>query len=87
MAARLPHEVVYRTKRGFAMPVAHWLTTDLKDLSLDLLSHDRVARQGLFEPAYVDGLLRDHMEHRYDRRKLLWTLLVFQLWHAKYMEP
>ena len=86
MAARLPHEVVYRTKRGFAMPVAHWLTTDLKDLSLDLLSHDRVARQGLFEPAYVDGLLRDHMEHRYDRRKLLWTLLVFQLWHAKYME-
>jgi asparagine synthase (glutamine-hydrolysing) len=87
MADRLPKEVVYRKKRGFAMPVAHWLTTDLKDMSLDLLSRDRVARQGLFEPAYVERLLRDHLEHRQDNRKLLWTLLVFQLWHARYLEP
>ena len=86
MADRLPREVLHRKKRGFAMPVAHWLTTDLKEMSLDLLSHDRVERQGLFEPAYVDGLLRDHLEHRHDNRKLLWTLLVFQLWHARYLE-
>jgi asparagine synthase (glutamine-hydrolysing) len=86
MADRLPREIVYRKKRGFAMPVAHWLTTDLKEMSHDLLSHDRIARQGLFEPAYVDGLLRDHLEHKQDHRKLLWTLLVFQLWHARYLE-
>src|SRR5262249_41409127 len=31
MADRLPREIVRRKKHGFAMPVAHWLTAELKE--------------------------------------------------------
>ena len=86
MADRLPREIIRRKKHGFAMPVAHWLTAELKELTHDLLAPDRLRRQGLFDPAYVNELVEDHMARRRDNRKPLWTLLMFQLWHAKYME-
>jgi asparagine synthase (glutamine-hydrolysing) len=86
MAGRLPREIVERKKQGFAMPVAHWLTSELKELAGDMLSPDRIRRQGLFEPAYVTALLDDHLARRRDNRKLIWTLLMFQLWYAKYLE-
>jgi len=86
MARRLPREIVVRKKQGFAMPVAHWLTSELRELALDMLSSSRLARQGLFDSAFVGALIDDHLSHRKDNRKLIWTLLVFQLWHARYLE-
>jgi len=86
MAGILPKTILRRSKQGFAMPVAHWLSSELRDLVLDALSAERLQRQGLFEPAYVTRLLGDHFGKVRDNRKLLWTLLVFQLWHARYME-
>lgn len=82
----LPAEILKRPKKGFNMPVAHWLTTELRDLTLDMLSEKRIREQGLFHYSYVRQLLDDHFAHRRDNRKLLWTLLVFQLWHHRYME-
>jgi len=86
MAGVLPKTILRRSKQGFAMPVAHWLSSELRDLTLDALSAERLRGQGLFDPAYVTRLLSDHFGKVRDNRKLLWTLLVFQLWHARYME-
>jgi len=86
MADRLPAEVVARSKQGFAMPVAHWIASELKELVTDMLSPARIARQGLFNPEYITGLLDEHLARTRDNRKLLWTLLVFQLWHERYLE-
>ncbi len=86
MADRLPREILRRRKQGFAMPVAQWLTAELRELAGDMLSTDRIKRQDLFEAPYVTNLLDDHLARRRDNRKLIWTLLVFQLWHAKYVE-
>ncbi|MEW5830625.1 MAG: asparagine synthase (glutamine-hydrolyzing) [Chloroflexota bacterium] len=83
---RLPDEIINRPKKGFNMPVAHWLTGDLKELLLDMLSPERLAKQGYFEPACVQDLLDDHFSRRRDNRKVLWTLLMFQVWHEKYMQ-
>jgi asparagine synthase (glutamine-hydrolysing) len=82
----LPREIVKRPKKGFNMPVAHWLTNELRDLTLDMLSEERITRQGFFNYAYVKCLLDEHFSRKRDNRKLLWTLLVFQLWHDKYIE-
>jgi len=86
MIDRLPREILVRKKQGFAMPVAQWLTSSLRDLTFDMLSPARLARQGLFSPKYVKGLLEDHQARRKDNRKLIWTLLVFQLWAEHYLE-
>jgi asparagine synthase (glutamine-hydrolysing) len=86
MADRLPNDIVMRKKHGFAMPVAHWLTAELKELTRDLLSPSRLERQGLFDVDYVNALVENHLSRQCDNRKPLWTLLMFQLWHAQYLE-
>jgi asparagine synthase (glutamine-hydrolysing) len=85
MGHRLPQDVIHRRKKGFNMPVANWLTKDLREVTLDLLSQEFVIRQGLFQYGYIKQLLEEHSERRRDHRKLLWTLLVFQLWYRKYI--
>src|SRR5438874_2863896 len=86
MKGRLPAEVISRSKKGFAMPVAHWLLGELRPLVTDYLSPARIRRQGLFNEDVVNTLLEDHLSKRRDNRKLLWTLLVFQLWAERYLE-
>src|SRR5262249_46085816 len=85
VAGKLPKEIIDRPKKGFGIPVADWLRGDLRDLMLDLLSPDRLNRQGLFSPASVGKLIDDHLGGRRDNRKPLWTLLMFQLWHEHYV--
>jgi asparagine synthase (glutamine-hydrolysing) len=83
MRGKLPHDIIRRPKKGFNMPVAYWLSGDLKELMLDMLSETLVRRQGLFEIAYIRQLIDEHFQHRKDNRKLLWTLLMFQMWHQR----
>ncbi len=86
MKGRLPDEIINRTKKGFNMPVAYWLSGDLKELLMDMLSESSVKRQGLFDHNYLRQLTDEHFNHRKDNRKLLWTLLMFQMWHKNYIE-
>lgn len=80
VAKRLPPQVVKRRKKGFGMPVARWLAEDLRGLLLELLSEDRLKRQGIFDPEKVKRLVEEHLARRVDNRKKLWNLLIFQLW-------
>lgn len=76
----LPDRILLRGKKGFNIPVARWLTGELRDFTYDMLSPERLRREGFFEPETVRHLLDDHMTHKRDVRKHLWTLLTFELW-------
>jgi asparagine synthase (glutamine-hydrolysing) len=86
MTGVLPNGIAHRPKKGFGIPVSEWLKGDLRTLVKDELSPDRLATQGLFEPATVQQLIREHLDGRRDHRKPLWTLLMFQLWHRLHVE-
>src|SRR6266851_815185 len=81
----LPDSVLNRPKKGFGIPVANWFRGPLKEQMLSVLSPERVARKGFFDPAAVAALVRDHLSGRRDNRKQLWTLFVFELWHDGYV--
>lgn len=81
----LPSAVIHRSKKGFNMPVAKWLTGPLRPLAEDLFSETRLKRGGLFNAGYVQTLLAEHLARRRDHRKLLWTLLVFELWRERWL--
>lgn len=85
MQGVLPPEIVNRPKKGFNMPVAKWLTGPLKPLAADLLAPSRLKRHGLFRPDYVQTLWQEHLSRRQDHRKLLWTLLAFELWYDAWL--
>jgi len=43
-------------------------------------------QQGLFQPDYVAGIIQEHQARHRDHRKLLWTLLAFQLWYERWFD-
>ena len=82
----LPGFVTRRGKKGFGVPVAEWLKFKLRPLARDLLSPERVRRAGVFNPEYVARLQDEHERGVANHRKLLWTLLMFELWHESFVE-
>jgi len=82
----LPPFVTRRSKKGFGVPVAEWLKDKLRPLARDLLSPERVRRAGVFNPDYVARLQSEHERGVANHRKLLWTLLMFELWHESFVE-
>ncbi len=85
VAPWLPAELAGRPKKGFSVPLARWLRTDLRDLAHDLLT-DRTARsRGLFRPPAVAELLRQHAAG-IDHASRLWALMQFELWHRMFVD-
>ena len=82
----LPPFVTKRGKKGFGVPVAEWLKDKLRPLARDLLSPERVRRAGVFNPTYIARLQDEHERGVANHRKLLWTLLMFELWHESFIE-
>lgn len=76
----LPPGIVDRPKKGFGVPIADWLRGPLRGLAEALLAPDRIRREGWLHPEVPARLLDEHVEGRADHRKLLWTLLAFELW-------
>jgi asparagine synthase (glutamine-hydrolysing) len=83
----VPKEVLYRPKRGFAIPIAHWMRNEMKELILTVLGESRTIQRGYFDPAGVQTLLNEHFSGRFDHSDGIWRLLMFELWHRYFLEP
>lgn len=81
----LPRRIIYRQKKGFGIPLAKWLTGQLKGFMLDYLGQQRIERQGIFNYPYVKQLIDEQLARKKDNREPLWTLLIFQAWYEKYI--
>lgn len=79
----LPKDLVRRPKEGFLMPVVTWLSGPLKDWVRDLLSPERLARQGIFDGAAIGRLVRRfYDEGRTELGQKIYTLVAFQVWYG-----
>jgi asparagine synthase (glutamine-hydrolysing) len=83
-AGRLPPQILRRGKEGFSMPMKNWLNQQWNPLMHELLSADNLARDGLFDARYVARLMREHETRAHNHSHLLWALMVFQLWRARF---
>ena len=77
----VPTALVDRPKAGFAIPLAHWLRHDLREWAEALLEPQRLAREGVFEPAPIRKAWDEHLSGRRDWQYHLWDILMFQSWH------
>lgn len=76
----VPRPLFERPKAGFGVPIDAWLRGPLREWAEDLLSEERLAREGFFDPAPVRSALMEHMQGRRNRQYQLWTVLMFQSW-------
>ena len=77
MEPRLPREVLYRPKMGFAVPLTRWFRGPLRQRVRDALLGDRLADTGIFERDYLRRLIDHHESGRRDYSAPLWSLLMF----------
>jgi len=77
---KLPHDIIYRQKKGFGIPLAKWIKEDLKGEILDTFSQDKIKREGIFNHKFINNLLSSHLSGKKDNRKQIWTLYVFEKW-------
>ena len=85
MKGVLPDSILNRKKEGFSIPIKHWLRRELQPLMRDLLSPDRIARRGLFDPAYITQLMNAHTDGRENHAHTLFPLMVFERWAAEHL--
>jgi len=84
MADRLTGEISGRRKRGFNIPLARFMHRGLAPLMQRALDPGRVRAAGFLRPEAVTGLWREHAERRRDNGRLLWNLMMLQLWHSRH---
>jgi asparagine synthase (glutamine-hydrolysing) len=83
----LPASIRHRRKHGFEVPLDEWLRGPLRDLARDALAPPRLAAHGLFEPMEVGRLLDEHEARSRNWSREIYGLLVFQMWHDRWMRP
>ena len=81
----LPAPLLRRRKHGFSIPLAAWLRRDLRSLVADALAPEALRRSGIFDEREVGRLVDDHLCGRRDLSRNLWGLLMFMIWHDRYM--
>jgi asparagine synthase (glutamine-hydrolysing) len=51
----------------------------------DVLDPARLRRAGLFDAGRVEHVVDEHLRGRRDERRVLWSLLAFELWRREYL--
>jgi asparagine synthase (glutamine-hydrolysing) len=84
---QLPESVYKRTKKGFEIPLEHWLSDTIDDmLDAPIFSKRYIEQQDLFNYNFINELKKNWKNNQYtDSIYLIWTLLIFQNWWNKYI--
>jgi asparagine synthase (glutamine-hydrolysing) len=73
----LPHDVLFRSKMGFGVPIDIWFRDSLKDRIARTVRGSRLKEAGIFVPESLDRLVREHQTGKRDWSPVLWALLMF----------
>ena len=74
----LPRDLLYRSKKGFTVPVAAWFRGPLRE-NVRALAHSANLRDsGFFEPRAIEEMAEAHIAAQRDYSKPLWLLWVFE---------
>ncbi|MEK5173026.1 asparagine synthase (glutamine-hydrolyzing) [Heyndrickxia sp. FSL W8-0496] len=80
----VPDHVLNRKKLGFPVPIRHWLKNEMNDWAKQIIHES--ATDHIINKHYVLNLLEEHCQGKMDHSRKIWTVLVFMIWHAVYVE-
>ncbi len=74
----LPDAILYRSKMGFAVPLASWFRGSLRERVREAVLGTVMTESGLFDLTFLRQLIDQHQSGRRDNSAVLWTLLMFE---------
>lgn len=81
----IPENLLNRPKMGFAIPIANWLSNELRVFLDEYINKERIDKQGLFNWEFVSRLKTDFLNGKKEFDVKIWYLLMFQMWYEKWM--
>ena len=81
----IPKEKMDRPKMGFAIPIATWLTTDLKPYVEEFICEEKIQKQGILKWDKVKELKTNFYGGKKELDYKIWYLLMFQMWYDEWM--
>lgn len=86
LAQVLPSAILMRRKQGFAVPLGRWFRGELRPIVDELLLSRQARKRRLFNPSYVQTLVKRHAEGR-PLDLHLWILMSVELWCRAFLDP
>ena len=77
----LPHDILYRSKMGFAVPLHKWFREDLKDVAYSAIFD---STDGLLDKKFLKKVWNDHQAGTFNRSAYLWSVLMFRKWQSTF---
>ena len=75
---RLPHDILFRSKMGFAVPLKTWFRGPLGERVRAIVSSGSLVESGMFDVPYLNGLVEQHQSGVSDHSTAIWSLLMFE---------
>lgn len=84
----IPEKLLDKPKTGFAVPINKWLKKDLSFLIDEYLSESYINKQDIFDYSKLKRLFQrfDEEEKNGMATRIVWNLIIFQLWYESYMK-
>jgi len=79
----LPKQIVWRTKKGFSLPLGEWFRSELSHSvyeSIDILSE----YPHLINVSFYRQIVREHMDGSFNHRDKIWSMLLLAKWFQWY---
>ena len=80
----LPETLINQPKRGFEIPLKHWVNNELKDMIHDYISSPSAFNRNIVEYDFTEKLLNNSINVPAEKRaKILWTIFCMEVWYNK----
>ena len=74
----IPHEIIYRKKSGFPVPIQMWLKSESKEVYRKEILENV---SGVFTNEALEHLLHSHYSDTVENTTLIWRLFYFSRWY------
>lgn len=82
---QVPESISSRRKQGFSAPIDSWFIGALGSEVRELLLGDRARSRGIFDPGYLESLLKRSLDQKKDIWRL-WSLVTFEMWCRVFLD-
>jgi asparagine synthase (glutamine-hydrolysing) len=77
----LDNDVYKNPKKGFTVPMAKWIQSEIKEMVLDILSQKNISRLNFINYDYLKKVvLEPHLNNKQNNHKKIWNIFVLVNW-------